>query len=70
MNKVVAALKGKSLTVNVNVLIPAVFALLKGMGVDIMPEDPDTFLTLYAVGVAAINIIIRIYKTTMAIEEK
>lgn len=70
MYRILAALKGKSLTVNINALIPAIFASLKALGVDVMPEDPETFVLLYGTGVAAINIIIRIFKTKKPIEEK
>ena len=70
MDKIIAALKGKSLTVNVNALIPAVFAMLKALGFDVLPEDPQTFVLLYGTGIAAVNILIRIFKTNKPIENK
>jgi hypothetical protein len=70
VDKMKAAISGKSMTVNVNVLITSVFAILKAFGLDVVPEDPDTFILLYATGLAALNIIIRIFKTTEPIENK
>ena len=70
MGKFSAALRGKSMTVNINAIIPAIFAILKALGYDIVPEDPETFILLYSTAIAAINIVIRIFKTTKPIEEK
>ena len=70
MNKISAALRGKSMTVNINALNAGVFAILKALGFDIFPEDPDTFILLYTTGLAAFNIIIRIFKTGQPIEDK
>ena len=70
MNKIIAALKGKSLTVNVNALIVAVFAILKAMGLNVLPEDPETVILLNSTIIAVVNIVIRIFKTKQPIEDK
>jgi predicted outer membrane lipoprotein len=71
MKKIIAALKGKSLTVNVNALIVAAFAILKALGFEVIdPQDPDTFILLWTTGVAAFNILVRIFKTKDPIENK